>query len=77
MAGNPNKMAARIAPIVCPVRRAAASIPPAAPLRESGAADGIELGHAAAAAPERRRPSRHPNAFSVRSTKSPSVTDIS
>src|SRR5665213_2464442 len=37
-----NEMAARIAPMVCPVRRAVASMPPAAPLRASGAAESIE-----------------------------------
>jgi hypothetical protein len=37
-----NEIAARIAPIVCPVKRAVASIPPATPLRESGADDNIE-----------------------------------
>jgi hypothetical protein len=34
-------IAAKVAPIVCPVRRAVASIPPAAPLRSSGAAESI------------------------------------
>ena len=37
-----NAIAAKVAPIVCPVRRAVASIPPAAPLRSSGAAESIE-----------------------------------
>lgn len=36
-----NEIAARIAPTVCPVKRAVANIPPAAPLRESGADVGV------------------------------------
>jgi hypothetical protein len=77
-----NEMAARVAPMVCAVTCAVASMPPAAPLRASGVADSIErlFGAEKKQKPRPHRAMRHASAavgFSGRPAKRASTESVS